>query len=675
MATNQSQRPRFYENQYLGADDLTEIVEYERFQQARHLLGAHTWGIAMGLQLKEKAAPGGQVEMYILPGYAWDGFGRPIVVLAPYLIPPGLFKSILDNGSPNGQLVPVWLRYQSTETQGPRPSFAVCDPADQNSRIQESFQIEIGDRALPDQRDPILLAGRPTDPRKALQRFDPTATDLIYDESIPYQTFPEESAKARWLIPLGYVRWKPDTNPTLPGQFVQRSPDDLAASRELRRYIGAVAEYIQAADGRIRMRSRTKDYSHIPSDDLVWVEGNLRIEGDVRIFTQQSTGQLAFLDKAGQDQGTPLAIQRLEDNTRGGKDLLMVIGRDTNGKNSLTIGPLDATGKPQEKFVLRDDGRVGIGTTTPLTALHIPEQGLQIGVSLTAGDNFYLSSDQNDGSGGTGLRGLRLYNGNHGSGTATTPSIPLLTVLSDGRVGIGKTTSTTGTSTTPQAELHVRTHLAVGPFSVTQNVGGIDVTGPLAELSFANRSLTSWPASPAPGDRFVWYTQDGNAHLWAEAKGDRLTVTSDGHVGIGTTAPGEALEVNGNVLVKGGIKLDTVAGGLFLTSGTENLRIVRGTINSDGTVVNGSGFNGNGFFIVRPGGGGTGVYQIDFLPSFLSAPSGSVTQIFFNGGPGGDTKDNAVIIEITSDHVKLKTGNASGSAEDRSFTFIFAGPR
>src|SRR5260221_396689 len=186
-STNQSQRPQFYENEYLGAGDLTAIVEYSRVQQERHALGAHTWGIAMGLQLKEKAQPGGtgQVDMYIQPGYAWDGFGRPIVVLAPYKIPAGLFSSIPYNaGTPGGQLVAIWLRYNEIEAQGPRPGFEVCDPADQFARVQESFQIEVGERRyLSDQRDPIIIAGRSVDASLAFQTFDSN------DPPIPMRQF------------------------------------------------------------------------------------------------------------------------------------------------------------------------------------------------------------------------------------------------------------------------------------------------------------------------------------------------------------------------------------------------------------------------------------------------------------------------------------------------------
>ena len=94
MPANQSQRPQFYEEQYLGAADLTAAVDYGRVQQARHALGAHTWGIAIGLQLKETPQPGGAASVNLLPGYAWDGYGRPIVVLSPYKIPEEKFSAI-----------------------------------------------------------------------------------------------------------------------------------------------------------------------------------------------------------------------------------------------------------------------------------------------------------------------------------------------------------------------------------------------------------------------------------------------------------------------------------------------------------------------------------------------------------------------------------------------------
>src|SRR6266496_455469 len=99
MAPSQTERPKFYEEQYLGAEDLTAAVDYARIQQARHALGAHTWGIAIGLQLKETPQTGGAVSVHVLPGYAWDGYGRPIVVLSLYKIPEEKFSAIKFDSS------------------------------------------------------------------------------------------------------------------------------------------------------------------------------------------------------------------------------------------------------------------------------------------------------------------------------------------------------------------------------------------------------------------------------------------------------------------------------------------------------------------------------------------------------------------------------------------------
>ncbi|HXJ09992.1 MAG TPA: hypothetical protein VNH12_10820, partial [Burkholderiales bacterium] len=92
----QDQRPRFYEGQYLGAQDLSAIVDYLRAADARHALGAHTWGIAIGLYLLERPAPGAadRREVILTPGVAWDGFGRAIVVTRPTRLPEELFATI-----------------------------------------------------------------------------------------------------------------------------------------------------------------------------------------------------------------------------------------------------------------------------------------------------------------------------------------------------------------------------------------------------------------------------------------------------------------------------------------------------------------------------------------------------------------------------------------------------
>jgi hypothetical protein len=377
MASSQTERPKFYEEQYLGAEDLTAAVDYARVQQARHALGAHTWGIAIGLQLKETPQPGGEVSVHVLPGYAWDGYGRPIVVLSPYRIPEERFSaSTFDpaNVDPKGKLIPIWISYDESAT--PSGGFDVCDRSSQISRVQETFRLEIGEMTTTDRSSGTNVAGRSlSDPKTALKEFDPTTT-LVYDESVPHQDLASLQRRARWLIPLGFVRWLPVQNQ--PGHFVVRDdsgPDkDSDKIRRVRRYVGVVAEEIAAADGAIRLRNRGSDPASSSFEppkigqtdsDLVWVEGNLRVEGDIRA----SGGGVDFRDSTGKDLGVPLWIRR-SDAAPGSRALQIAIGPKAQTTNRFAVVTLDGA-TLEEKFVVTSGGNVGIGTSSPVDKLQV----------------------------------------------------------------------------------------------------------------------------------------------------------------------------------------------------------------------------------------------------------------------------------------------------------------
>jgi hypothetical protein len=339
MPPNHTQRPQFYEGQYLSAEDLQALMEYEGTVHARHALGAHTWGIASGLQLIERDVPGG-IEVYLTPGYSWDGLGRPVAVLAPYKISSALFRSIIYDATldePKGRLIKVWLRYDEIKTQPPAPGFETCD-GKAFARVQESFRIEIGEPSIND-RQSLLSAG----PITALAREIPSKLGMpptiLYDESIPFQQFPEDGAAARWLIPVGSVRWKPNSNPSLPGTFLKREPDDLTSSRRQRWSIGVVAETIRPVEDVVRIRGRGQDPAPKRwSTDLAWVEGDLRIDG-----------KLSLCD----------AI--------GGNLKWQIDGTTAN----ITVGAANATGSSDARLCIQSTGRVGIGTVTPGAQLDV----------------------------------------------------------------------------------------------------------------------------------------------------------------------------------------------------------------------------------------------------------------------------------------------------------------
>lgn len=538
MPSNPISRPNFYEGQYLGAADLTNAIDYGRIEDARHLLSAHTWGIAAGLQLAEKDSPagGGQVDIYIQPGYAWDGFGRPIIVLTPVKVPAELFKAVvfnnvLDGGTPPGRLFKVWLRYAESATQQAAPGFEVCGAGDRSSRMAETFGVEVGEFQNHTSHAPISVAGYSIDAQETLQKFDPhTPAVALYDESIPYQDFPTDNPSARWLILLGAVRWRPNPAANLAGNFVKRLQSDLDHSDSLRRYIGVVAGAVEAANGFIRLHDRTQPYSTVASNDLVWIEGSLRVEGDAKLFN----GKLDFRDAQGSESGVPLNIRR--DLIAGNPSLQAVIGTGNQGHNTFAVGPINS-GAFVPKLVIRDDGKVGIGTDAPDRSLTIQDAASAY-LNLKGGSQEVLLGADSNG-------GIVSTMTNHDLHLRAGGNVDRMVIKADGKIGIG--------TNTPVSTLEV-----AGDFTLDKIASGIPRTLPAQATMCWNDGIwlrlnqnldftkpifgVHTPGVFAPGSLNV-----GGLGSWGDPGFGNMWVSA--RVGIGTTTPQASLQVVGGAIM------------------------------------------------------------------------------------------------------------------------------
>jgi hypothetical protein len=137
---NPIQRLRYFDGEYLRGYDFTDEQSYHIAMRRLMNLKLHLHGIVYGLQLvqDQDSTPGGPYFFSIAPGMAIDHGGREIVVAAPYSL-----SNVLDGPGLSPGRYEVWLCYQESQTGLPAAGYTDCDVANQNTRWQESFLVQL----------------------------------------------------------------------------------------------------------------------------------------------------------------------------------------------------------------------------------------------------------------------------------------------------------------------------------------------------------------------------------------------------------------------------------------------------------------------------------------------------------------------------------------------------
>lgn len=130
----------------------------------------------------------------------------------------------------------------------------------------------------------------------------------------------------------------------------------------------------------------------------------------------------------------------------------------------------------------------------------------------------------------------------------------------------------------------------------------------------------------------------------------------DGNVGVGTDTPSAKLDVRGDV------KLGP-AGQYFATAGEEKLRMIRGTVDGDGNILQGSGFTVLHY--------NQGAYLITFDVPFVAAPTVTATAmlewpVIHALLPYSPTTQSFEVFTLSGD---------DATTLDKQFQFIALGPR
>jgi hypothetical protein len=455
--------------------------------------------------------------------------------------------------------------------------------------------------------EPSTLASPSTSSGATAPTLGPNSIVLPYDGSVPYQEFATDDTTVNWLIPLGQVQWDPYNQ-----VFLTTAPKLAKSGRQ---YAGNVSATVYAPTGSLTIQDRfaPSPLPDDPTDAhyhgvRVEVLGSLKVDRLLRALHGAwiyEHWDLNFKNSDGQDGDTALWIRRYS-NATGGADLHIHIGDGTNYKSTpqrLTIGYGSADGSADTLVMdMCANGAVDI-PTGPLTfGTKTGPQNAQMlnfstdqsyGIGLQPGTLFFRSAldfdwfvggtysatqdapgtggilaMQLDNSGdlsvnggvnidrtGSNSRGLNpglTFGASSTAGIASnikgatnqngldfyTDSAAQMSITQAGLVGIG--------TSSPQQNLSVQGGLNID--QANANNGTLPTNTPCPELTFGESSgegigsQRTANASPSVNRYGLDFYTD-----FAQ----RMSITQGGNVGIGTSAPGYLLDVNGSIASSG----------------------------------------------------------------------------------------------------------------------------
>lgn len=544
-------RPSFTNGQYIGADDLNAAVAYARDETRRLSLSGRTWGIAGGLALVEIPDATGAIQMWIEPGMAWDGYGRPIVLASPVPVTADVLA-----GLPSGNQT-IWLYYQSVGTEQVQPGFQVCGAGDPATRMTETFGVSAGNPTVQQRSGGVIINGvSVADPREMLVAVDQNS-DVILDGTVPYQAFPADNVP--WLVPVGIVSYTAGT----PGSFSARTSVQLALNRCVRRYANTVAESVLAADGVLRLRDRQSDgiaanstaidnadsaaaiqttdievdpknATRMIGEELVWVEGNMRVIGDARLWGTK----LELRDTTGvTTNGVPEYIQRSGTlNAQGGQDLDIVFGAATGtpGEDRLVFGTVDGSGTVYTQAVFRTDAKAALGTdaidsystlANNLVIAGTADTGISIASNGSSTANIFFAINA---STPTKNAGFITYDQQQAEMNFGVVSTEVMSLTADGQMVIGPVDGTLLANNF--AQLAIANPAGGGTRLLLESQNAWD------EISFAN-------GTAAPRAGAIHYDMPSNAMSFFTNSAPQVYIDKSGNVGIATSSPGALLDI------------------------------------------------------------------------------------------------------------------------------------
>jgi hypothetical protein len=637
------ERLNYYEGEFLGAADFEAEQEYQRDMRRRHNIGQHTWGIVGGLDIAQipngVTTPVTEVDAYIQPGMAVDGFGREIVVLSKTQLTLDLFAPFYNpqvGAAP--QNFNVWISYAEAMLNPPTDACTAANTPNAFGRVQETFALSITQSNVDPTDDSIVVDSTTMSVPIPPSSYPPPSPQpgvivLPYDDSVPYQEFETDDSNLSWYIFLGQVSYDPNNQVLVP-----IAPAAAAAGRQ---FVGSVASILYAPAAALTIKDRFTP-SPLPSGSngvAVTVEGWLNVVTDALIggwAGSKDPGALSPLTiVAGASIGD---LIQFRDGTGHATWDICKTPSTATPKGGLNFGEIvtpPGTLPGTSRLFIQSGGNVGIGTTTPAASLDVASgllhvgggtasagtsPGAYVGWSALPGNIGETDLINNQGSGSGG--GIAFMN----APVAGTPLTTLMMITGSGSLGIG--------TTTPAANLDVATGLLhVGgtttPVVKAQGayLGWNALTGGTGETDFINNQGLG-----TGGFAFMNTPPSGTP------RSTLMVITGSGSVGIGTLNPQQNLSVNAG------------------------LNIDQANKNPGGTVAPGLTFgfsSGEGIASNRIG--GPNLFGLDFYTDFLPRMSinnaGSVGIATSTPAHTLDVNGTAAFSGVVTTSIDLLVGN------------------
>jgi hypothetical protein len=560
------ERLNYYEGEFLGAVDFEAEQEYHRDMRRRHNLGLHTWGIVTGLDLAQPVngatnSNGAEVDVYLQPGMAVDGFGREIVVLSQAQLTADMFAAFYSpNSNASPILIYVWIAYQEQLLRPPNDACSTSNASNAYGRVEETYTLTATATSAAPPSGAIVVDGTQMTSSSSSSSssstvLDPPPITLPFDDSVPFQEFSTNDSSLIWWLPLGRVMWDPHNEVFL--QLVPGDPVQSAVSAGYgREYVGNVSATTYVPAGAYAILNRDSPYPPTAStsdpnlggvkaevagslqvDFLLNAEMNVVIGAAYDPNTMKSLSPLTVVATSAATDQQLIQFRDPSNNESwyinqefDGKTLGLNIGEvtivnnsPTNVDNRIFIQPT------QTNPSLPSPQNVGIGTSTPRSPLAVRGQGawweLLSFEDKTGNTKWHVNHNPQgtDAAGNpykpglnfceTGVRDFRLFlqsGGNVGLGTPT-PIAPFDVQL--GPIHVGQTTSPT--------------------LTVQGAYLGWNLSGGVGETNFINNQGLGTGG-------FVFL----NTPPSGSPRSTLLTITGAGNVGVGTPSPQQNLTVN-----------------------------------------------------------------------------------------------------------------------------------